>query len=134
MPLVEALGCKLPFQPPAESADLAAFEQRCHGDRQRCILRNFRKKIRLRIQVRHQFAAVPHQKKVHVIVVIVDGVQQSQQTALHSAKLHGLGEDENGVRYFLGIIQIRLLFHLFLPQILFSFLGDLHIVTIPQSK
>lgn len=73
-------------------------------------------------------------EKVHVIVVIVDGVQQSQQTALHPAKLHGLGEDENGVRYFLGIIQIRLLFHLFLPQILFSFLGDLHIVTIPQFK
>ena len=100
MLLVEAPGRKLPIQSPAENADLPAFEQRCHGDRQRCVLRNFRQKIRLRIQVGHQFAAMPHQEKVHVIAVIVDGVQQPQQAALHPAKLHGLGEDKNGVRYF----------------------------------
>ena len=97
MPLVEVFGRKLPFQSPAKNADLPTSEQRYHGDRQRCVLRNFRQKLRLRIQVGHQFAAVPHQEKVHVIAVIVNGVQQPQQAALHSAKLHGLGEDENGV-------------------------------------
>ena len=78
MPLVEALGCKLPFQPPAKNAESPALDERRHGHSKRCILRNFRQELRLGVQIRHQLPAVPHQKEVNVVAVIVDGVEQPQ--------------------------------------------------------
>ena len=85
------------LEPSAQHAELPTLDERHHGHGQRGILRNFRQEIGLGGQTRHQLAAVPHQKEVNAITVIVDGVEQSQQAALHAPKLHGLGEDENCV-------------------------------------
>lgn len=83
------------LEPSAQHAELPTLDERHHGHGQRGILRDFRQEIGLGVQVRHHLAAVPHQKEVNVIAVIVDGVEQPQQAALHAPKLHGLGEDED---------------------------------------
>ena len=103
---IKASRGKLTTQPPAQHAQLSALDERRHRHGQRGILRNFRQEICLGVQIRHQFAAVPHQKEVNVVVVIVDGVEQPQQAALHSPKLHRLGEDENGVFHLCFFLSI----------------------------
>ena len=75
MLLIKAPCRKLSFQPPAKHAQLSALDERRHRHGQRGILRNFRQEICLGVQIRHQFAAVPHQKEVNVIAAIVDGVE-----------------------------------------------------------
>mgnify|MGYP007129818474 CR=1 FL=1 len=96
MLLIKAPCRKLSFQPPAQHAQLSALDERRHGHGQRGILRNFRQELCLGVQIRHQFAAVPHQKEVNVVAVVVNGIEQPQQAALHTPKSHRLGEDENG--------------------------------------
>ena len=106
MLLIKAPCRKLSFQPPAQHAQLSALDERRHGHGQRGILRNFRQELCLGVQIRHQFAAVPHQKEVNVVAVIVDGIQQTQKAALHAPKLHRLGKDENGVFHLCFFLSI----------------------------
>ena len=59
-----------------------------HGFRQRPVRLHLGKQTDIGVEHRHQFALMGIQEQVNVITVIIDGIQQSQQTALRPAKLH----------------------------------------------